>query len=154
MNLLVIVFDMTSEDTGFISEPPIVWLGQINISKLILYVIKNKHNYYGNLPRFENRLKEINNHKGGWLIFKIKLYSLGRLWLWNLFRNFPPWGTYHLYHLCHLCLFLLLDLPCHRLLEVPFHQEVEVETSATAAAYMGLYKTGSITEIISVMSWR
>ena len=34
MNLLVIVFDMKSEDTGFISEPPIVWLGQINISKL------------------------------------------------------------------------------------------------------------------------
>lgn len=31
--LIVIVFGMTSEDTGFISELPIVWLEQINFCK-------------------------------------------------------------------------------------------------------------------------
>lgn len=101
------------------------------------------------LPIFENSFNK-KNHKGGFAMYKAKLYYINQLWLWNFIRNFPQ-VTYRLcHHLCHLLLFLLLGLPCHHLLEVLSHLEVEVKTSGVAAAYMGLYKTGNIIKAISV----
>ena len=86
MNLLVIVFDMTSEDTGFISEPPLVWLGQINISKLPfpqlqngclsgLQIWRDKHN----MMRVEMIHKAQSPCKYSWTQLQLNYAGL-RLW--------------------------------------------------------------------------